>query len=1314
MKAFSTYLTAILIGLLLTQILSCSKVIPQVEPTVTASSVNNITSTSATAIGEVTSDGGAEVTSKGFCWSPTNSAPTTSDSKISAGSGKGNFSTSISGLNQGTTYNLRAFATNSVGTAYSGTSTFKTTGISPTITTTDISSTTATSLMCGGNISNDGGSPVTARGVCWSTNQNPTISDNKTSNGTGTGNFTTDIVDLLPGVTYYLRAYATNDLGTSYGNQITAKTAAILPVLTTTSLSNIKTISATGGGSITSDGGGTILARGVCWSTSANPTTTDNKSTDGTGTGTYTSAISGLSANTTYYVRAYATNITGTAYGNQQLFVTNFGTMTDIDGNIYQTIKIGSQVWSTENLKVSKLNDGTPIPLIIDNSGWSNLTSAGYSWYNNDAAANKNHYGGLYNWKAVNTGKLCPTGWHVPSEAEWTALSDYLTNNNFGYQGSGSDIAKSMATTTAEWAASTANGTIGNDPGSNNSSGFSALPGGVRHVDGTYEGINGVTYLWAQSEPDFYGNVNRWVLTYNLPIFERTYGSIYNGFSVRCLSGEILQLSLTTSDVSNITATSAVSGGNISNDGGKAVTNRGVCWSTNTDPTIADNKTSNGTGTGAFVSSISGLTQGRTYYVRAYATNSNGTVYGNNASFSTVVNIPTLTTTTVSSITPATATSGGNISSNGGSSITARGICWSTHQIPTVSDFRTTDGTGTGSFSSTLTGLTANTKYYVRSYATNSAVTTYGNEVSFTTATSIVTLATTPATSITTDSGTSGGNISSDGGGTITARGVCWSTHATPLISDFKTIDGTGIGTYTSTLTGLSPDTKYYIRSYATNAAGTTYGNELSFTTLTGVLYNNTAWIIDENNEYQMVAIHTNNSMIGIKINPEKNTEYTAILRKAASDSPGILVKINSEGLPYQIYVNDNILILGNFTPTSVDIVIIRPNKDNEILRKVNLSQLASLRKFKKSLYVGGEVKASDVISTVGIALSVGTCAVEVAGTFSTGGVLAPMAAIGCGMAIVDVLAAFDPTDDNELKKVYNTNSYVGAAINGFGCTKFKMADCIGVYNASLGFIATFAENLFQKEKDKMAIAYTAFNADSSIPIIDTFPVTNVLSTSAISGVNVVSNGGHAIVAKGVCWSTSPSPTISNNKTSDGAGDAASPSAISGLTPGTRYYVRAYATNSEGTAYGQEISFIAGTWQIVQDDITITGSTKCWNYYGTQKIEYTAQAVPTLWAFKGDIVFTDSGTNLEVYYDKYNDDIITVRQDPVPVKLETSGNIVKLSFAGDFTYEMIGQMNSDKTEINGVGTISQVIPPTSSCEGYTVVGSANCKIIISH
>lgn len=193
---------------------------------------------------------------------------------------------------------------------------------------------------------------------------------------------------------------------------------------------------------------------------------------------------------------------------------------------------------------------------------------------------------------------------------------------------------------------------------------------------------------------------------------------------------------VTTTPVSNITTNSASSGGNISADGGAAITDRGICWSTGTGPTIAGSHTTNGSGTGSFTSSMTGLTPNTSYYVRAYATNSVGTVYGNEMVFTTPASgpsLPVLTTITVSAITSSSANSGGNISSDGGASITARGVCWNTSTGPTIANSRTTDGTGTGSFTSAMTGLTANTTYYVRSYATNSSGTAYGNELSFTT-----------------------------------------------------------------------------------------------------------------------------------------------------------------------------------------------------------------------------------------------------------------------------------------------------------------------------------------------------------------------------------------------------------------------------------------------------------------------------------------------------------------------------------------------------------------------------------------------------
>ena len=197
--------------------------------------------------------------------------------------------------------------------------------------------------------------------------------------------------------------------------------------------------------------------------------------------------------------------------------------------------------------------------------------------------------------------------------------------------------------------------------------------------------------------------------------------------------------------------------------------------------------------------------------------------------------VPVLTTTSTSSITQTSAQTGGNISADGGASITARGVCWSTSQSPTISNNKTSDGTGIGSFSSSMTGLSANTTYYIRAYATNSAGTAYGNEISFTTFQIVgsPTLTTTSATNITQTTAQSGGVISADGGATIIARGICWNTSQNPTIANSKTSDGTGTGAFISSLTGLTANTTYYLRAYATNSSGTAYGNELSFTSTT-------------------------------------------------------------------------------------------------------------------------------------------------------------------------------------------------------------------------------------------------------------------------------------------------------------------------------------------------------------------------------------------------------------------------------------------------------------------------------------------------
>ena len=299
---------------------------------------------------------------------------------------------------------------------------------------------------------------------------------------------------------------------------------------------------------------------------------------------------------------------------------------------------------------------------------------------------------------------------------------------------------------------------------------------------------------------------------------------------------------VTTADVTDITQTTAVSGGNVTDDGGAAVTARGVCWSTSQNPTISDNHTSDGNGTGSFTSNLTNLTANTTYYVRAYATNENGTSYGEQKSFTTLQNIelPTVTTADVTDITQNTAVSGGNVTDDGGAAVTARGVCWSKDPNPTIDNSFISNGNGTGSFTIEISGLTSATTYYVRAYATNSEGTSYGEQKTFTTLQYIQlpTVTTTIVTNVTSTTATSGGNVTDDGGATVTARGVCWSTSPDPTINDNKTTDGNGMGAFTSQLTNLTHSTTYYIRAYATNSEGTSYGEQKYFSTLSDGMIN--------------------------------------------------------------------------------------------------------------------------------------------------------------------------------------------------------------------------------------------------------------------------------------------------------------------------------------------------------------------------------------------------------------------------------------------------------------------------------------------
>jgi uncharacterized protein (TIGR02145 family) len=254
------------------------------------------------------------------------------------------------------------------------------------------------------------------------------------------------------------------------------------PVVETTNVTDITPTTALIEGTVTDDGGTETMIIGVCWNISPNPTISSYKTNYIAGIGSFTSNISGLTPETKYYVRAFATNIAGTSYGNEYTFITKdiiikaseitfnpsltYGAISDIAGNTYKTIQIGNQIWMAENLRTTKLNDGTIIPNI--KSIIDGVTTPGYSWYNNDASAYSADYGSYYNWYTVNTGKLCPTGWHVPSDMEWSALSAYLGGGSIA-------SSKLRETGTAHW--------LNPNTPSTNNTGFTGLPGGFRFGD---------------------------------------------------------------------------------------------------------------------------------------------------------------------------------------------------------------------------------------------------------------------------------------------------------------------------------------------------------------------------------------------------------------------------------------------------------------------------------------------------------------------------------------------------------------------------------------------------------------------------------------------------------------------------------------------------------------------------------------------------------------------------------------------------------------------------------------------------------------
>ena len=685
---------------------------------------------------------------------------------------------------------------------------------------------TATGATLKGNVTSNGGATVTVRGFMYGTSAS-NLSQNVQS-GSGTGNYTKALTGLSSGTTYYYKAYATNSIGTAYGDVMSFTTQTIYPPsVQTNSASNITTTGATLSGNVTSNGGATVTARGFMYGTSADNLSQSVES--GNGTGSYTRVLTGLSASTTYYYKAYATNVAGTGYGDVMTFTTPASTGT-VNGHAWVDLGLPSGTrWATCNV-------GASTPTAYGNYyAWgetttkSSYTEDNYTYSSNPTTLPSSADAATANWGS---------GWRMPTYDEMYELQSNCT-----------------VTLTTQ---SGVNGRLFTGPNGNSI----FLPAAGYRYDSELNGAGSYGYYWSSSlrNTDY-----AWELYFDSDRCVVIISYRYYGFTVRpvCVSTTTTTVpSVTTSAATNITSTTVTLNGNVTSDGGATVTARGFVYGTS-----ANNLTQSvqsGSGTGSFTKTLTGLSASTTYYYKAYATNSEGTAYGevmwftmeNNAS------LPTVVTNDATNVTSTGATLNGIVTNDGGATVTERGFIYGDGSIyeGSVVSYASLEslvgcstvqcGSGTGSFTANITDYYEGSTVFYKAYATNSEGTAYGEVMWFTMENnaSLPTVVTNYATNVTSTGATLNGNVTSDGGATVTERGFIYigssflgnlseslvGSASLEFLYNCSTVQcGSGTGSFTANITDCEDGIPVYYKAYATNSVGTAYGEVMSFTNLT-------------------------------------------------------------------------------------------------------------------------------------------------------------------------------------------------------------------------------------------------------------------------------------------------------------------------------------------------------------------------------------------------------------------------------------------------------------------------------------------------
>ncbi len=750
-------------------------------------------STSFRIVCKVEDDGGSAVISRGICWSIKYDHPTMNDDTISdtnGGSGEYYIDLGPEVLSSSTKHYVRAFARNARGLGLSEPVDFRTPGetTKPEVTTVEVSEVTYNSAYCLCNVRSDGGLDLIKRGVCYGESATPGVTINIDAAEATLGEYGIRLTGLEPNKDYHVHAYATNDEGTSDGEDITFHTTDGRPTVTTLGITGITETTATGGGNVTDQGYSPVTERGICWSTHPEPEISDYTYPNGTGEGSYPGYMTDLTPDQTYYVRAYARNAQGLSYGEEVPFTATDG-LPEV-----RTLNV------TDINATSAKTHGE-----VTDEGASPVTERGICWSATNpiptiADEHEDHGTGLGTYEVDLTNLTPGTKYYVRA---------YAKNNESDepVYGTSVDFTTEATCPTVETVGidgTTVSGNVTDDGGA------SITERGVCWSTNDDPTLHYAPYPTAGTGP------------YSVELTDLEPGKTYKvkayaRNSVCPAYGEELTLTMEadpptvqTLEVSNLGQNSAMGNGNVTNDGGATITERGVCWSTSPMPDLNDSHAVNEEtpDIGTFTAMMNGLIPNTHYYVRAYAKNSAGKIgYGNDKDFTTLqsVSAPTVITLEVTSPTQTTATGNGNVTDDGGSPITERGVCWGTNHNPDLNgSYNSCTTNGTGTYPVSMTGLTPGTLYYVRAYARNEAGLSYAeNEVSFSTGTQQYTITVSASTGGSAHVGSTTGPTS----GTYNQGETCtvYATAATGYNFVRWTENGNQVSTnvnYTFTVTG--------------------------------------------------------------------------------------------------------------------------------------------------------------------------------------------------------------------------------------------------------------------------------------------------------------------------------------------------------------------------------------------------------------------------------------------------------------------------------------------------------------------------------